>query len=164
MGASGVRMGVGVGCGVGHVAMWPRLAVVSCVPCAVGVGVLGVGCWCGHGCTVLGAIRCAVDSRIEPSPVGSLCGVFVWPLPHMGRSWCGCWYMWQCGTNIANRHGCGVAPSWHGTGGGGVGAGALSGANTPFLKKRKKKKTKKSILRRFKGFKILWWYSCSFSW
>ena len=52
-------------------------------------------------------------------------------------------------------------------GAGGTRAGRLGGANNPFPKKKKnfqKPKTEKTILRRFKGVKILWWYSCSFSW
>lgn len=41
----------------------------------------------------------------------------------------------------------------------------VCGANTLFSEKRKKRKiekTKKLILRRFKGIKIYGWYSCSF--
>ena len=44
MGASGVRMGVGVGCGVGHVDMWTcGHGLRLCPMCRCGVGVV---CWC----------------------------------------------------------------------------------------------------------------------
>jgi len=46
-------------------------------------------------------------------------------------------------------------------GGGGVSCRPHRVVQTLYF--RKKEKTKKSILRRFNGFKILWWYSCSFS-
>lgn len=159
--------GCGVWCGTcGHVDMWPRLAVVPCVPLwcwvlvlggvvvGVGVGVLvnwspmavasrlmgfnGVGCGCGH-CPMLGGVVVVLEcvAMWDEHRQSPL----VWGRPLMA---------WDRG------RGCGA---------GGIGwcKHSISKKKKNKKSKKKKRKTKKSILRRFKGIKILWWYSCSFS-
>lgn len=151
MGSSGVRMGVGVGVGMvwdmwtcGHRSHPQNMCPVL------------VWCWgvwrCCRWVLCWGVGKMVANGRSEPSHGCSWCGVLVWSLPHVGRCCRGCCEVWQCGMNIANRHGYGVAPSWHGTGGGGVGHGALSGANTPFSKKKKKRKSQKTEKINFKAF------------
>lgn len=162
------------GCwGVGHVDMWTRLAVVPEVPlwcwCCVLVWVWvwgGVVIGCGVGVWVNGSPMAVASRLIGVRGVWCGCGHCpTWDVRGVGVGTCG-----NVGRTSHIATGMG-RPLMTWDRGRGCGSRGIEWCKHSISEKEKfsktkneKRKTKKSILRRFKGIKILWWYSCSFSW